>query len=63
MNEPEDIRGSIDGTGNRTNTFDLLLSQPEILSWLELTEQELVTWLAPEGRGDDDGARAAWGAQ
>ena len=59
MSEPEDIRGSIDGAGIRTNTFDLLLSQPEILSWLELTEQELVTWLAPEGRGDDDGATAA----
>ena len=59
MSEPEDIRGSIDGAGSRTNTFDLLLSQPEILSWLELTEQELVTWLAPEVRGDDDRATAA----
>ena len=54
MSEPEDVRGSADPAAGRTNKFDLLLSQPEILSWLELTEQELVTWLAPEG-GDDDG--------
>jgi len=52
----EDRPGSIDGAAGRTNTYDLLLSQPEILSWLELTEQELVTWLAPDQ--DDDGARA-----
>ena len=56
MSEPEDRQGSIDGAAGRTNTYDLLLSQPEILSWLELTEQELVTWLAPEGRRDGDGA-------
>jgi len=43
----------------RTNKFDLLLSQPEILSWLELTEQELVTWLAPEPGEDGNGARVA----
>lgn len=57
MSEPEDRQGSIDAAAGRTNTYDLLLSQPEILSWLELTEQELVTWLAP--RPDDDGARTA----
>ena len=56
MSAPEERPGSIDGAAGRTNTYDLLLSQPEILSWLELTEQELVTWLAPDQ--DDDGARA-----
>ncbi|MGE5273311.1 MAG: hypothetical protein ACM3QU_06000 [Verrucomicrobiota bacterium] len=56
MSEPEDVGTSTGRTAGRTNTFDLLLSQPEILSWLELTEQELVTWLAPERR--DDGGRA-----
>lgn len=59
MSEPEERQGSIDGAAARTNTYDLLLSQPEILSWLELTEQELVTWLVPDGRDDGDGARAA----
>jgi hypothetical protein len=56
VSEPEDRQGSTVGAAGRTNTYDLLLSQPEILSWLELTERELVTWLAPEGRGDSDGA-------
>ena len=59
MSEPEDVHVSTDPTAGRTNTLDLLLSQPEILSWLELTERELVTWLAPERAGDDDGVRAA----
>ena len=58
MSEPEDVPVISDRTARRTNTLDLLLSQPEILSWLELTEQEAVTWLAPE-RTEDDGERAA----
>ena len=59
MTEPEDTQGSIDGAASRTNTYDLLLSQPEILVWLELTEQELVTWLSPQGRGDGNEASVA----
>jgi len=59
VTEPEDRQGSIDGAASRTNTYDLLLSQPEILVWLELTEQELVTWLAPQGRGDGNEASVA----
>lgn len=58
MSEPDDVPMSTDRAAGRTNTFDLLLSQPEILSWLELSEQELVTWLAPDGR-DDGRATAA----
>jgi hypothetical protein len=59
VSEPEDVRVSTDRPAWRTNKFDLLLSQPEILSWLELTEQELVTWLAPEPGEDGDSARVA----
>jgi hypothetical protein len=59
VSEPEDVRVSTDRPNWRTNKFDLLLSQPEILSWLELTEQELVTWLAPEPGEDGHGARVA----
>jgi hypothetical protein len=58
VSAPEDARRSTEQVAERTNTFDLLLSQPEIVSWLELTEQEVVTWLAPEG-GDDDAAPSA----
>jgi ribosomal protein S18 acetylase RimI-like enzyme len=35
----------------RTDKFDLMMSQPEILRWLDLNEQEVVAWLAP-GLGD-----------
>ena len=56
MSEPEEVRGT-DREAGRANTFDLLLSQPEILTWLELSEQELAAWLAPES--DNDGERAA----
>jgi ribosomal protein S18 acetylase RimI-like enzyme len=38
------------GTGPavaRTNKFDLLMSQPEVLRWLDLNEQEVVAWLGP----------------
>jgi hypothetical protein len=59
VSEPDDVRVGTDRPALRTNKFDLLLSQPEILSWLELTEQELVTWLAPEPGEDGDGARVA----
>ena len=63
MSEPEDARRSTDLEAAGTNTFYLLRSQPEILSWLGLTEQELVTWLAPEEKDesedDDEEPRAA----
>ncbi len=60
MSEPEDVRGT-DREAAGTNRFNLLRSQPEILSWLELSEQELVAWLAPENRNenDDEEPRAA----
>jgi ribosomal protein S18 acetylase RimI-like enzyme len=38
------------GTGPavaRMNKFDLLMSQPEVLRWLDLNEQEVVAWLGP----------------
>jgi len=53
VSEPEDVRGT-DREPAGTNTFYLLLSQPEILSWLELSEQELVAWLAPEDEDDEE---------
>ena len=45
------------GTGPavaRTNKFDLLMSQPEILRWLDLNEREVLAWLGP-GLGDKPG--------
>jgi hypothetical protein len=54
VSEPEDVRRRTDPDPAGANTFYLLLSQPEILSWLELSEQELVAWLAPVDRGEDD---------
>ena len=53
MSEPEDVRGT-DREPAGTNTFYLLLSQPQILSWLALSEQELVAWLAPEDEDDEE---------
>ena len=34
--------------------IELLLSQPEIVAWLELSEPELVAWLRPHENKDDD---------
>ena len=61
MSEPEDVRRRTDREAVGTNTFYLLISQPEILNWLELSEQELAAWLAPEEKdaADDDEERAA----
>jgi ribosomal protein S18 acetylase RimI-like enzyme len=47
----ESARGTTGPSGARTNKFDLLMSQPEILRWLDLNEQEVAAWLAP-GLGD-----------
>jgi RimJ/RimL family protein N-acetyltransferase len=47
----EPARGGTGPAVARTNKFDLLMSQPEILRWLDLNEQEVVAWLGP-GLGD-----------
>ena len=41
--------------------IELMLSQPEIVAWLELSEPEIVAWLEPQENKDDDDkpARAA----
>jgi hypothetical protein len=47
--------------GTTSHKLELLLSQPEIVSWLRLSKTELVAWLgSQEGSGGGDGtARAA----
>jgi hypothetical protein len=61
VSEPEDVRRRTDREAGGTKTFYLLISQPEILNWLELSEQELAAWLVPEEKdaADDDEERAA----
>jgi hypothetical protein len=54
VSEPEDVRRSTDREAGGTNTFYLLSSQPEILNWLELSQQELAAWLVPEEKDEDD---------
>jgi hypothetical protein len=54
VSEPEDVRGRTEREAAETNAFYLLRSQPEILSWLALSEQELSAWLAPEDRDEND---------
>jgi hypothetical protein len=54
VSEPEDVRRRTDREAGGTNTFYLLISQPEILNWLELSEHELAAWLAPEEKDEDD---------
>jgi hypothetical protein len=54
VSEPEDVRRSIDREAGGTNAFYLLISQPEILNWLELSERELAAWLAPVEKDEDD---------
>jgi GNAT superfamily N-acetyltransferase len=51
VSEPAGVRGRTGSATARTNKLDLLMSQPEILRWLELNEHEVVAWLAP-GPGD-----------
>jgi hypothetical protein len=34
--------------------IELLLSQPEILAWLELSKPEVLAWLRPDEREEDD---------
>jgi ribosomal protein S18 acetylase RimI-like enzyme len=56
-------RGTTDPSVARTNKFDLLMSQPEILRWLDLNEEEVVAWLAPGLGGDADRRPEAPGAR
>jgi hypothetical protein len=63
VSEPEDVRGSTDREAGRTDTFYLLLGQPEIVSWLGLNKQELAAWLSPGGEvEDDDDDEEPWAA-
>jgi hypothetical protein len=42
-------------TEREKNGIKLLLSQPELVAWLELSERQLVAWLEElEGKSDDD---------
>lgn len=44
-------------TEREKNGIKLLLSQPEIVAWLELSERQIVAWLKPyENKDDDDEA-------
>ena len=49
MSEGENVRG---GTRGVADKLGLLLSQPEILRWLELDEREAIAWLT---RREDEG--------
>jgi ribosomal protein S18 acetylase RimI-like enzyme len=61
VSEPASVRGSTGPVAAWTNKFDLLMSQPEILRWLDLNEQEVFAWLGP-GLGDkSDRSREAAG--
>jgi ribosomal protein S18 acetylase RimI-like enzyme len=66
VSEPEGVRGGTGRVGMRTNKFDLLMSQPEILRWLDLNEQEVVAWLAPglgDGRARTGEATEVWAGE
>ena len=59
MSEAEDVRGGTGRAAGQTNKMDLLLSQPKILRWLGLNEQEVVAWLAAEYGDDESGTSMA----
>jgi hypothetical protein len=48
-------------TEREKNGIKLLLSQPEIVAWLELSERQIVAWLKPYENKDDDGRGAEGG--
>jgi hypothetical protein len=39
--------------------LELLLSQPEIIAWLDMSELEVVAWLGRSENTDEDQARVA----